>query len=55
MIRKSKMEGELLNWEDYKKMEFTQNVRSYEPIKFQEITSNILILFFLKCGIVDTR
>ncbi|CAL5191656.1 unnamed protein product [Lathyrus oleraceus] len=26
MIRKSKMEGELLNWEDYKKMEFTQNV-----------------------------
>jgi cytochrome P450 family 724 subfamily B polypeptide 1 len=33
VIRKSKMDGELLNWEDYKQMEFTQNVGNYEPIK----------------------
>ncbi|XP_045799046.1 cytochrome P450 724B1 [Trifolium pratense] len=32
VIRKSKMEGELLNWEDYKQMEFTQNV-IYEAMR----------------------
>ncbi|AES78542.1 putative cholesterol monooxygenase (side-chain-cleaving) [Medicago truncatula] len=26
VIRKSKLEGELLNWEDYRQMQFTQNV-----------------------------
>ncbi|KAK2413697.1 cytochrome P450, family 724, subfamily A, polypeptide [Trifolium repens] len=32
VIRKSKMDGELLNWEDYKQMEFTQNV-IYEAMR----------------------
>ena len=28
-IRKSKKDGEPLNWDDYRKMEFTSNVRIY--------------------------
>ncbi|KAK7395778.1 hypothetical protein VNO78_16348 [Psophocarpus tetragonolobus] len=35
-IRKRKKEGELLNWEDYNQMEFTQNVM-YEAMRFGNV------------------
>ena len=55
-----KQNNEHLNWEDYKKMDFTQNVREFIYFYFLKYTYlntfiNSLSILFLNCFIVGDQ